>query len=521
MKNEDPSTGRRIHLKAWALASAVSCAALSSACVAQPQPNAFASSSRATDWLAKSVCADDSDRATSADPYYACPAGTHLRKIKIGEAPPYHNMVLAGNMWTDSFILSDSQGRPLYFRTFDWGPSFGHFSNNVDGFDSYAIDGRYVAIDATKAGDAAGVAFFGGGCTRTDAWISYPTRDFLNGGTSHTQIGGTYWEQAGSSFPGACPAKYAPLETDWRIVRGFSFGGARGQPVKRMDTLISYHDFKNDPAFLKSGHMEVYYFTQQYGLTRWEFWTPAQQGVKPTTDCLVPPTANFNGVTFVVQNCTDASHVVPPRPTDDEAWPLPQANVLNDGHITQLHPGAGGGGWGVWSATRGAQPNVQAGNSQAAGDTKFVKTGVRETVLDCRSQPNCGVLSQDVPANKVPGGVYLYGASVRTSPGTEGDFRVALQGLAANGQVLWTDAFTLPIKAYNGSHTGAEAAKETQSVYSSTAFPHKVIQIPSTPGVVTYRLQLMAVGQARYEVTEGWLNRFPDGWTGPMGKPAL
>ena len=48
----------------------------------------------AIDWLAMSVCAGANDHPT----YYACPAGTHLRKIRMGEKPPYYNLNQNGNL---------------------------------------------------------------------------------------------------------------------------------------------------------------------------------------------------------------------------------------------------------------------------------------------------------------------------------------------------------------------------------------------------------------------------------------
>lgn len=517
MRNEDSVAAQRSNLKSWALATAMTWAFGVGACAAQPAPQRYELSSRATEWLTQSVCADASDHATSADPYYACPAGAHLRKIKWGEAPTYHNANKVGNLWSDSIILSDAKGRPLFVHITDWGPWFGQFANNVDGYDTYTLSGGYAAIDATKQGDNGGQTFFGGNCSRDLAWILFPMKDFTNPGTSHTQIGSSLWEQSGDSFPGPCPTNYDALRTDWRLLKNFPFG-AQGAK-KPMDAIIVYHDYRaNVPNWLKVGHMEVFYYTQQYGLTRWEFWAPAQQGTKPAAGCDVPPTANFNGTQFVISQCEDWSKTTPARPTDDEAWPLPQANLLTDGHITSVHPGSGGVGWGISSPGGGGRPNWQLTNSKAAGDTVWAKTGVKENILDCRGQPGCAALSQDVPASQAPSGVYLYGASVRTSPGTQGNFRVTLQGLGASGNVLWSDSVEQPIQSYNGSHRNdpTNFPKESQSVYPSTAFPRKVIRLPATPGVVTYRIVLTAVGDARYEVTEGWFNRLPDGWTGPI-----
>jgi hypothetical protein len=504
------------HLGTAVLALAIAARVEPGIAIAQQRAASYNLSTHAVDWLVKSVCADTLDKATSADPYYVCPTGTHLRKIKWGEAPPYNNVNQTGNLWSDSFILSDAQGEPLFFRSFDWGPTFGLWSNNVDGYDTYALNDGWVAINATKSGDSGGQTFFGANCSRDTAWLSFPLDNFLTGGTYHSQIGGRNWEQAGKSFPGPCPMKYYPLQTDWRLQHAFPFGG-KGQPKKIMDTLVSFHDFQNNQNYVSNGHMEVYYFTQQYGLTRWEFWTPAQQGTKPTPNCDVQPTVSFNGLTFVVQDCQDLANVTPGGRVGDQAWPLPQANLLADGHFSQVRPieEDGAKGWRVSSPTSRGTPNWQLTNSTSPRDKKYDPTGIRLVVLDCRGQANCASLSQQVPASRVPSGLYLYGASVRTSPGSQGDFRIELQALSVDGKVLWHDAFSQIILSYNGSHPGNTA--EAASTYQSTAFPHKIIRIPVTPDAATYQIVLTALGSARYEVTEGWFNRWPDNWTGPIG----
>ena len=517
MTDERPAADRQPRIGGAAAAMALGLSILSGACQAQ-QVATYGLSTKATDWLAMSVCADANDHPIGADPYYDCPAGTHLRKIRMGEKPSYHNLNQNGNLENDSFILSDRMGQPLYFRTMDWGPRLGRFANNVDGYDTYVLGDGWVAINATKAGGPGGVTFFGLNCARAGAWPSYPLNGFLSEGTAHTQIASRLWEQSGGSFPGTCPPAraYQPLQTDWRLQRGFVFGGVRNEPKKVMDTIISVHGFQDNPNFLQHGHIEVFYFTQQYGLTRWESWTPVQHGasINPN-NCGVQEPFSYRGVVFVVSDCQDYSRVVPARPTDEEVWPLPQANLLTDSHFTEVRPAGPGSGWKVSGSRPESTPNWRLFNSRAKDDTLFRPEGVRTVALDCRGRPGCGALFQDVPAAMVPPGLYLIGASVRTAPGTRGNFRVALQALDASGKILWVDWFELPIESYNGSHPGME--DEAVSVYRSTAFPHKIVRVAAVPGAATFRLTLTAAGDAEYHVTEGWFNRWPANWDGPVG----
>src|SRR5438045_3510739 len=67
---------------------------------------------------------------------------------------------------------------------------------------------------------------------------------------------------------------------------------------RSMDTLISYHGFQSSLNFLFRGNLEVFYFTREYGMTRWEVWTTISQNPKPTSECTTPATQTLNNVTL-------------------------------------------------------------------------------------------------------------------------------------------------------------------------------------------------------------------------------
>ncbi len=95
-------------------------------------------------------------------------------------------------------------------------------------------------------------------------------------------ISGRYWEQNGESWPGRCPSAYSENTlTSWEPVDGFPFGGKDGSPVKSIDAIRVVHGLSPDPRFSKQGHLEVFYFTRLYGITRWEVWAPESQGGTP------------------------------------------------------------------------------------------------------------------------------------------------------------------------------------------------------------------------------------------------
>jgi len=53
-------------------------------------------------WLVKSVCVDSQDQPLAVDPYDSihCPA---IRKIKVGDPLPYHNVEQIGYQQRDAF----------------------------------------------------------------------------------------------------------------------------------------------------------------------------------------------------------------------------------------------------------------------------------------------------------------------------------------------------------------------------------------------------------------------------------
>ena len=58
-------------------------------------------------WLVKSVCVDSQDQAVAADPYGGCPAGAAIRKLRVGDPIPFHNVEQIGYQQRDAFPISN------------------------------------------------------------------------------------------------------------------------------------------------------------------------------------------------------------------------------------------------------------------------------------------------------------------------------------------------------------------------------------------------------------------------------
>jgi hypothetical protein len=83
-------------------------------------------------WLVKSVCVDAQGNLLTADPYYGCPLGTTIRKLKVGEPLPYHNLHNIHQLQQhDAFPIPDpSTGGTMVLMPFYF-PPFNTYTRNL------------------------------------------------------------------------------------------------------------------------------------------------------------------------------------------------------------------------------------------------------------------------------------------------------------------------------------------------------------------------------------------------------
>ena len=458
-------------------------------------------------WLVKSVCTDASDRVLPADPYGGCPAGAGIRKIRSGDPLPYHNAEQEGYQQRDAFPVSNPvDGKTWMIATYDYQP-FNTFNlfNGTDGYDIYALQGSWATIVNTSDGGGYGQTFFTSNCTVGDGWVLFPVSGFLSGGQATVAIHDDYWEQNAESYPGPCPLSYSTnTQTSWQLQSGFQFGGVNGNPTKTMDALVSYHGFKATSGFLTNGHMEVNYFTREYGITRWEVWTPATAvpTPTPTTECNVPLTQTYQGVTFVVQSCHDWSVATPAASPQIPVWPIPNSNLLAKAHFD----GSIGSAWSARGRLSWSTAVSKASRDTANG------SGVAYLIASCGSRCNgfSPALYQDVPVGSLVSGTYDFGVSARTEAvngvGTSGTIGVMVQQLDSSGVVLWSDSTKATIATDNGT---APSPGEAQSVYLSTAFVNKLTTITLDPRAVKLRFLISPQTPQKFDVLDAWFAAWP------------
>jgi hypothetical protein len=400
--------------------------------------------------------------------------------VIAGDPLPYNNFEQMGYQICDSFALLDSTGSPLYFHTFDYEPFnvFNQYSGS-DGYDVYSISADTISVSNTKDGGGYGSTFFGSKCSYGNGWAIFPTTDFLAGGQGYWPISGVYWEHNGLSSPGPCPSSYSTNTlTSWELVKAFQFSGVNGNPAKTIDAMVSYHGFETakdgvSPTdnFLQNGHLEVFYYTQLYGLTRWEVWFPSTAATvteQPrggrrlsATECSGSGTGVYKGIEFTITDCHDWSQVRP-APSVLEvlnsqnvsaqidvkstanfipSWPLVNANLLQHAHFeaSGLSETYQIGKWGRFGTSpAGNLINWSALVSTTGGDAND-GTGMAYLAFNCGAggDGQCGSLGsqavyQDiaVDASVCAGCTYMYGVNARTAPGeSAGTLQIGLQVL--------------------------------------------------------------------------------------------
>src|SRR5205814_919742 len=226
-------------------------------------------------------------------------------------------------------------------------------------------------------------------------------------------IAGVHWLQAGQPWPGDCPRIYGRRsETSWQVLHDFPFGGVNSVPVRRMDAIYSVHGFSTNPGFVSRGHLEIFYFTKQYGATRWEGWHPSVQNfTADTTTCNGPATMVYRGIQFTRKACRDWSNIVlSPSAKLAPPWPIPDINLLRNHSFARasLSP---------WTTTSGKGQEIPLHQmiSTQRLDSRFARRGggLYYLAVDCLAGCAPGsMIYQDIPASPGVSGRYAFGATV-------------------------------------------------------------------------------------------------------------
>lgn len=460
-----------------------------------------------TSWITKSVCVNSAGVLLAADPYPACPVGAAIRKIAIGDPLPYANIDQGRFQRSDSYPVYAKTGVTLFMHTFDY-PPFGEFNlyDGSDGYDVFATLNGFVSFSNTRDGGGYGTTFYGANCALGDGWRLFPTTNFLSTTEQQTvsSISGIYWEQTGQSFPGACPTGYGQTTTTYQRVNNVAFGNVAGNPLKTMDALVVTHI---------SGNIERFYFTREYGLTRWEAWNSVAPNPAPTSYCNVPSSIIVKGLTYYFADCRDWSLTQPLSISKVQPWPLVNANLLQYAHFNGGFADGNQtkGLWHRFYPATGPVMNWSALVSTSGGDNRY-GSGTAYLAINCGAatcpSPGTQAVYQDIPISRVCSGcTYLYGVNARRQA-DNGDLQIALQ-VVYNGSVVWQDVTGKTLKPDNGSG----GYNEADSVVRSSAFVSNVVTLPSLAGMsdanAFVRFLILPTTPNNFNVVDAYVNRFP------------
>lgn len=279
-----------------------------------------ASADTIQDYLVQQVCDNGSGGHTNADPY-TCPSTA--RKLQIGEALPYHKWdgttAATAAQISDSYPIKDLFGRTrvVQMEYFDSQSSFVNPAFDagypgppgLSGYDLLIADGSYVSAAGTYDPGAGWQPLWNTtGCSLSDSWIFAPKALSIPFGQgSQTSTLGTAPQ---------CPpiGGVNTAYTVWNYYSGYN----QYESGKPLNTVKSWHFAGNN---VNATSLEVFYFTKQYGKTRWEAWDSTVGAADSNALNRCPTGTTGGSVTYgttlyYLVDCHDWSNVVA-SPTGD------------------------------------------------------------------------------------------------------------------------------------------------------------------------------------------------------------
>ncbi len=290
-----------------------------------------------TDYLVQMVCVDGADVPQQGDPAI-CNA---KRKLRVGEALPYHKVDYLGYQISDSFPIADLSGISRAVQTYYYtdasvsiprnsppGPVTGlgsvvnassplatffggrfrdsrfgnmvHFNPADGGYNIIGADMFDVFFRGTYDLSGGWQPWWTGDC-QAAGWLLFPNN------TSALSYGGKNAPtDTFAACPGQVPVAASTVEWNRNKLQTYASG-------KTLDSLIAF--------FYAPGHgaIEVSYFTKEYGVTRFEAW---RRGSGQTPGAIKEQCPNsaydamLHGAAFYLADCRDWSTIIYPP----QAW---------------------------------------------------------------------------------------------------------------------------------------------------------------------------------------------------------
>lgn len=240
--------------------------------------NQISSGDEALDYVITDVCVDDKNQVIKGDPA-TCPKHRNLR---IGERLPYilndYDRVALRN-WTSfasvPMVGTDGKLKIMVSKHFQgmhtgWGAGFKFsyaYDKNVTGYDLIDPSESAISVTRTSDGGCFDQVFYSNKPKRIGGWIFFD-RNLQDGSDNHN----IRLERLEPTLPAGCPRTSGNTSGNTRDIwnapafRTYESG-------KVLKSIITYHYAHKDLS-KKSNALERFFFTKEYGFTKWESWWP-------------------------------------------------------------------------------------------------------------------------------------------------------------------------------------------------------------------------------------------------------
>ncbi|MGE3680736.1 MAG: hypothetical protein AB7G93_03345 [Bdellovibrionales bacterium] len=226
------------------------------------------------DFLISDVCVDAFDHPIDGDPAYC----SRRRNLRIGEKIPYlvtdfdtrNNYITYSAMASMPVPGADGRLKVMAVKNLqtNFNSSFAFsFVPSRDGFDLVDVfSSSYVSFIRTSDGGCYDQAWSSDGSfqNRSGGWILFPAYDpFAFPGSTSVNM-----TTHNISLSGVCSGGHSQGTTYWNYPYYYTF-----ETGKTLAAVKSYH-FASSNLSSSGNALEMYYFTREYGFTRWEAWVP-------------------------------------------------------------------------------------------------------------------------------------------------------------------------------------------------------------------------------------------------------
>lgn len=266
--------------------AAVLLAALPAALAAlAPAPQPLRADPELLDYLIQDVCLDARGQPAPGDPALCA----RRRNLQVGEPTPYlvrdFDAAIPGHLGyqaSTSFPVRGADGGAMVMVVKNLASGFApdfkfEFSPARDSFDLIDVShGHFASVIRTSDGGCFDQAFTGverprGLADRSGGWILFPLDSAPSHWPAQSIREGRTWKLQLTRDVGACANSTALGLTRWTAPATVTFETGRKLKAIRSDHFASTRLGDANNA------LERFYFTREYGFSRWEAWLPLER----------------------------------------------------------------------------------------------------------------------------------------------------------------------------------------------------------------------------------------------------